>query len=709
MKRLRLFAALLWLGLALGPAHAAPPTYQALYANPERALPMQPAWQLQPVDAQAPPWDDIFTFTIGIAPNLIERARWLSLNSGKHSERAPALFDGLDGRVLFLSPTARSFCDGRWQVVRQEYISLNPALQPLHRVWLVERKPGGGLRTTTANGRIDAQGQWAVPPVSCDGQDTISADSPAALSYLMPDGSRLVPSELQVDTVFAQPGLRDARGQWRTPPPPRDITTAQWMDYKRQMVTPGSTGSGLIDARGRMVIPFIFGERPDATAQRRIQLCTAAGLDLQRNASTPQVCRWQRLRGSSNAGAALRPVKDAATGRWGYQNARGQWAIAPQFESARRFRHGYAVVSGAFPEDWRPPGWQDDRPIIRQFHRMGRHWVAEALVRNTSTGGAWEIRYGLLNDAGQWLAAVPQPALHVTVLVPPGGRSGHYAEMLAGHLPSLLGRAVQVDHVPKATEADYRRLMTEGGNEKVLLAALRLPHGGIQGVHQPAPIDALMHSLRPVTLLASEPLVLVIDSTKADTLGIHSTDDLLAYARAHPGSLRIGTGDDGWTGHLAFGQFRARSGVDVQRVVFKGMYPDSDVITKEHAVDLLFAPVNGVAVAVRRGQLRVLGTTADPAHPQSFEGVPWPTLASSAPLTGYTAYDHFSLWAPANSEAASNRTLQEAVAQVLAKPEVQKHLQDLRVVGGGGSPESLLTLEDEERERWMRALSSPVR
>jgi len=139
------------------------------------------------------------------------------------------------------------------------------------------------------------------------------------------------------------------------------------------------------------------------------------------------------------------------------------------------------------------------------------------------------------------------------------------------------------------------------------------------------------------------------------------------------------------------------------------MYPDSDVITKEHAVDLLFAPVNGVAVAVRRGQLRVLGTTADPARPQSFEGVPWPTLASSAPLAGYVTYDHFSLWAPANSDAASNRTVQEAVAQVLARPEVRKQLQDLQVVGGGGSPESLLALEDEERERWTRALSSSAR
>jgi len=61
----------------------------------------------------------------------------------------------------------------------------------------------------------------------------------------------------------------------------------------------------------------------------------------------------------------------------------------------------------------------------------------------------------------------------------------------------------------------------------------------------------------------------------------------------------------------------------------------------------------------------------------------------------------------ANSDVASNRLLQEAVAQALAKPEVRRYLQDIQVVGGGGSPESLLQLEDEEHERWMRALASP--
>lgn len=710
MMRPHVFAALMWLGIAVFSARAAPPSYSSLDADPERALPMQPAWQLQPVDTQAPPWNDIFVFRLGIAPELMARSRWLSLNPGENSERAPALLDTLDGHALFLSPTARSFCDGRWQIAWLESIGINKALQPVYKVWLVQRTPAEGRqRTTIGYGRVDAQGRWAVTPVSCDGEGTMAVDSSAALSYLMPGETAQAASDLRVDTVVGQPGLRDAQGRWRTPAPQRDVAIAQWMRYRQQPIPPDSTGTGLVDAQGRTVIPFIFSTLPDATAQRRIRLCTAAaGQDLQVNANTPRVCRWQRLRGS-HADAALRPVKDTVTGRWGYQDAQGNWAIAPRFQAARPFRHGYAVVTGTFPQDWRPPGWQDSRPIIRKLQRMGRHWVAEAMVSNASTGGQWALRYGLLNDEGQWLAPVPDPALHVTVLAPPGGRSSYYAGMLAGHLPQLLGRSVQVDHVPKATEADYRRLMAEGGNTKVLLAALRLPRGGIEGVHQGPPIDALMHSLRPVTLLASQPLVLAIDSTKADTLGIHSTDDLLAYARAHPGSLRIGTGDDGWTGHLAFGQFRALSGADVQRVVFKGMYPDSDVITKAHAVDLLFAPVNGVAVAVRRGQLRVLGTTADPARPQSFDGVPWPTLASSAPLIGYTAYDHFSLWAPANSDAASNRILQEAVDQVLAKPEVQKHLQDLQVVGGGGSPESLLVLEDEERERWMRALSSSAR
>ena len=709
MKRTQALNLLLWLGIALSSAHAAPPSFQDLQAHPERALPVQPTWQLIPVDGPTTSiWRDIFTFNLGQSSQLLSRSRWVPLNPDESSALSPALLDTLDGQVLSLSPKTRSFCDGRWQTAWLEKISINPALQPLLKVWLVEQRPDGAMRTTVGFGRLDAQGQWAVPPVSCDGQDTFTVDSPSAISSLLPNDSESPASDLRVDWVYTQPGLRNAQGKWLTPPPSQDIITARWMGLRQDYVAPGSTGEGVIDARGRMVVPSIFGELPDVTDQQRIRLCTAAWQRLQDDASPPPACDWKQLPRSSTV-TALLPVKAADTGRWGYQDARGKWVIEPRFENARPFHHGYAIVSDAIPDDWRPPGWSDDMPVIRKFHRVGRYWMAEAMVRNASTKGRWALRYGVLNDAGQWLAPIPTPPLHITVLYPRGGRSSHYAEMLAANLPPLLGRQVQVDYVSNLGEADYRRVVTEGGNARVLLAAIRLPRGGIKDVHQGPPIGELMQSLKPVTLLVSQPMVLVIDSVKADALGIHSTDDLLAYAQANPGALRIGTGEDGWTGQLAFGQFRALSGINVQRVIYKGMYPDSDVITKEHAIDLLFAPVNGVTVAVHRGQLQVLGTTADPAHPQTFEGKQWPTLASSPLLSGYTTYDHFSLWAPASSDAESNRSLQKAVALVLAKPEVQKHLQEIQVVGGGGSPESLLELENKEREDWMRALSSTLR
>ena len=707
MKRAQPFSLLLWLSMALSCAHATPPSFQDLQARPERALPMQPIWQLVPVDGPSTNiWRDIFTFDLGQSPQLLSRSRWIALNPDKNSSLSPALLDTLEGRVLSLSPKTRSFCDGHWQTAWLKKISINPALQPLLKVWLVERRLDGTMRTAIGFGRLDTQGQWAVPPVSCDGQDTATVDSPSAINSLLSNDSDSPPSDLRVDWVYAQPGLRNAQGRWLTPPPSQDIATARWMNLRQDYVAPGSTGEGVIDTRGRMVVPPIFGELPDATDQQRIRLCTEAWQRLPGDAHPPPACDWKQLP-RSNTVTALRPVKATNTGRWGYQDASGKWVIEPQFERARPFHHGYAVVSDAIPEDWRPPGWSDGMPVIRKFHRVGRYWVAEAMVRNASTDGHWALRYGLLNDAAQWLAPIPVPPLHISVLFPPGGRSSHYAEMLAANLPQLLGRQVQIEHVTKPGEADYRRLMTEGGNAKALLAAIRLPRGGIKDVHQGPPLGELMQSLQPVTLLVSQPMVLVIDSTKADALGIHTTDDLLAYAQANPGALRIGTGEDGWTGQLAFGQFRALSGVHIQRVIYKSMYPDSDVITKDHAVDMLFSPVNGVTVAVRRGQLRVLGTTADPAHPQTFEGKQWPTLASNPLLSGYTTYDHFSLWAPASSDAESNRVLQKAVALVLAKPEVQKHLQEIQAVGGGGSPESLL--ETKEREDWMRALSSTLR
>lgn len=707
---LRVWLGLLALSLSMAIAHAAPPDYQELYAHPERAMPMQQHWQLQPVSASAPPWAEIFMFQTRFDPRLMDRVHWLSLNPDANTALSPALFNALDGQTLFLAPSARSLCDGRWQVVRVDAISnskVNNVLQPATKVWLVQHKPNGRRKATTAYGRLDAQGHWAVPPLTCDGSTTGGVYSPDAVAYLMPDDAQPLPSELKLDLVYAQPGLRDTRGRWLAPVPPSDITTAQWMDYKKQIVTPGSTGSGLIDSQGRMVIPFIFGDLPDATAQRRIQLCSNAGLRLLRDSRTPRVCRWQRLQ-RSQGGEALRPAKDAATGRWGYQNARGQWVIAPQFHAARRFRHGYAVVSALFAEDWRPPGWQDEWPMVRQYWRMGRYWVAEALVRNPSTSGAWALRFGLMNEAGQWLAPVPQLPLQITVPSPAGGRNGHYAQILAAHLPPLLGRQVEVKHLPDASVADYERLAAEGGDRQLLFTAMTLPRGGLPGLHQGPPIEAALRSMLPVTLVASHPLVLAIDSTQAEALGIHSTGDLLAYARANPGRLRLGTGDDGWIGQLAFAELVARSGVDMDRVVFPGRYPDSDVVTKAHAVELVLAPVDGVATAVRRGQLRVLGTTADPAHPQSLDGVTWPTLGAHAALAGLAVYDHFILWAATNSNPTTNRELQQAVAQILARPEVQQQLQDIQAVGGGGSPESLLALEAQTREQWLRAMALPA-
>lgn len=696
MKRLFLLGIALWLGAVQHPARATAPDDTNPRVDPD-ALPMQSQWQLRSViDSQAPPWQDVFAFTLGMAPESMQRSRWLSLNPGANSARSPGLFDALQGRALFLSPAARSLCGGGWSVVRLESVALDAALRPSIEVRLVERQTDGSRRVAVASGRIDEQGRWTVPPKTCAGEDAALADPPAAWPYPMQDQRAQVASGLQLETRAGQPGLRDAHGKWLTPAPVRDIATAQWMRERQEPIPADATAWGLIDARGRTVIPFLFRELADAATPRRIRLCIAAG--------TPRECRWQRLRGGDTA-AVLRPAQDPDSRRWGYRDAAGRWAIAPQFRQARAFRHGYAAVSGPYPHDWHPPGWQDGRPVIRDFRRVGRHWVAEAMIRNASTGGEWALRYGVLNDAGQWLAPMPEYALHIVVLVPPGGRTGYYAQMLAEHLPKLLGREVQVDYMPQASEADYRRLMTQGGDARLLLAALRLPRGGIEGVHTPFPVDRLMHALRPVALLSSEPLVLAIDSAKADALGIRDTQGLLAHARAHPGALRIATGENGWTGHLAFGQLRALSGVDVRRVVFKGIYPDSDAITRERAAELLFAPVNGVAVAVRRGQLQVLGTAAEAAHPQTFDGATWPTLASTAALAGFAAYDRFSLWAPADSDAASRRKLQEAVTAVLALPSVRKQLQDIQVVAGGGSAEELLALEHEERRRWELALS----
>lgn len=158
-----------------------------------------------------------------------------------------------------------------------------------------------------------------------------------------------------------------------------------------------------------------------------------------------------------------------------------------------------------------------------------------------------------------------------------------------------------------------------GGNLGADLIAKAAPDGFTVGVGAVAthainpwlfrsiPYDPI-RDFTPITLIAQVPNVLVMNSENADRLGIRTLPDLLAYARANPGKLNVGSGGNGSAGHLASEMFNAQAGVSMVHVPYAGGNP-AQLALLSGQVDLNFDNLATAAANIRLGKLRAIAVT----------------------------------------------------------------------------------------------------
>jgi len=225
--------------------------------------------------------------------------------------------------------------------------------------------------------------------------------------------------------------------------------------------------------------------------------------------------------------------------------------------------------------------------------------------------------------APAWAQSWPAKAIKVVVPFTPGSGTDIMARTVSEKLTAQLGQPVVVENRPGA-----------GGTIGAAQAAKAEPDGYTLLVHSSSytvtpstysnlPYDTL-RDLTGVVPLGLLPNVLVISPAK----GIRSVKELIAAARAKPGSMNSASVGIGSATHLNAERFRLGAGIEVVNVPFKGT-PEAltEVITGR--VDYYFCPVNAVLPFLKDGKVRALavGSTkrslALPELPTTLEaGVP---------------------------------------------------------------------------------------
>lgn len=288
------------------------------------------------------------------------------------------------------------------------------------------------------------------------------------------------------------------------------------------------------------------------------------------------------------------------------------------------------------------------------------------------------------------------PSKPVRIIVPygPGGIADVTMRLVAQNLSKRFGQQFFIENRPGAggivgmqaareAPADGYTLVMVGGGLTIAKALFKsLPYN-------------IETDFTPISTTASYGLVI---TTKADS-PYKTISDVIAYAKAHPGTINFGTINAGSAQNLSAELFRIMAGLDVTIVPYKTT-PDLASAVLRGDVDVAFEYFVGFQSPITNGQMRVLATTAR-ERANNLPDVP--TVIESG-LDGYevTSWNGIAVRSgvPADIIAQLNR----AVGEALKSPEVQKFSNDAGMDARGMSPDDLQNRIKSDVAKWSQVI-----
>lgn len=279
--------------------------------------------------------------------------------------------------------------------------------------------------------------------------------------------------------------------------------------------------------------------------------------------------------------------------------------------------------------------------------------------------------------------AWPSRPLRMVAPFPPGGTTDVLARIIAQRLSDALGRQVVVENRPGA-----------GGNLGNEFAA-RLPPDGynillsssaqlVTNVHlyKRLGFDPL-NDFSPVSQVASSGQVLVVHPS----IPVKTVQQLVAIARAKPGSLNFGSGGRGTPAHVAGEVFQVATGTKLVHVPYKGGgLAVVDLVAGQ--IDMVLSDMAPAVPQVKAGKLRALAVTSERRSP-ALPDVP--TMAEAG-IKGSIPDVWWVLMTPRGTAPAVVARLNAEVGTMMKNPELQERFAQLGITPLHSTPERVTEL-----------------
>ncbi len=299
--------------------------------------------------------------------------------------------------------------------------------------------------------------------------------------------------------------------------------------------------------------------------------------------------------------------------------------------------------------------------------------------------------------AGSAFAQSDFPSRPVTFVVPfaPGGGTDISARTLAARVGTKWGKSIVVENrsgaggilgaeaVAKARPDGYTLLVANVGITSINPALYsKLPYN---------PETAFT----PVSLVCELPFVLMA----SPSFPPNSIKELVAYAKARPGTVTYASSGSGGSPHLTAEIFQQSTGTSMTHIPYKGGGPAMVDLMAGH-VNLLFASVLEGSGHIKAGKLKGLAVT----HAKRNPALPEVPTLSEAGVPKSESGSWIAILAPAGTPPAVVDAINVAIREAVSDPAVSEKLVGQGAVPQASAPKELQALIDADLARYGRII-----